>query len=176
MILALDVFYYADHAVAAGVLFRNWEDATESASYVEKVTGISMADYIPGEFYKRELPCLFRVIDKLDGLPSVIVIDGYVTLDATGRPGLGMHLWESLNKKVPVIGIAKSRFVGTSAESEIYRGQSQRPLFVTAVGIPLEKAKAYTGCMHGKYRIPTLLKRVDQLSRPGPSHSNDKVC
>ena len=169
MIVALDVFYFADFAVASGVLFRIWEDATESASCVEKVNGISLADYVPGEFYKRELPCLRRVIDKLDCLPTVIVIDGYVTLDAAGRPGLGMHLWESLAQKVPIIGVAKNRFAGIPTESELYRGQSQRPLYVTAVGVPLDEAKTHIGSMHGKYRIPTLLKRVDQLSRQGGS-------
>ena len=165
MILALDVFYFVDHAIAGGVLFQHWRDATESARYVENVPGICVADYVPGEFYKRELPCLCAVIDRLDVFPSAIVIDGYVTLDASGRPGLGMHLWDSLDQKIPIIGVAKNRFSGTPAESELFRGNSQRPLYVTAVGMPLEEAKANIGNMHGKYRIPTLLKKVDQLSR-----------
>ena len=36
-----------------------------------------------------------------------------------------------------------------------------RPLFVTAVGLDPEKSRL----LHGKFRLPTLLKRVDRLAR-----------
>jgi deoxyribonuclease V len=39
---------------------------------------------------------------------------------------------------------------------------------VTAVGIDLAEAARRLGEMHGPYRIPTLLKRVDRLCREGP--------
>ena len=46
--------------------------------------------YEPGEFYRRELPALTAVLTGVTGL-SQLIIDGYVDLDASGRPGLGAH-------------------------------------------------------------------------------------
>ncbi|WP_245872852.1 hypothetical protein [Deinococcus planocerae] len=83
------------------------------------------------------------------------------------RPGLGWHLWEALAGRVPVIGVAKSRFHGTPGETEVFRGTSRSPLFVTSVGLPLEEAKGDIRGMAGAHRIPTLLKEVDRLSRSG---------
>ena len=41
------------------------------------------------------------------------------------------------------------------------------PLLVSAVGMPIEEAVAGVKRMHGPHRVPTLLKRVDRLSREG---------
>jgi deoxyribonuclease V len=38
-------------------------------------------------------------------------------------------------------------------------------LYVTAMGISSEEAKSLIETMHGQYRIPTMLKLVDQLSK-----------
>ena len=76
-----------------------------------------------------------------------------------------MHLYEKTGQKVPVIGVAKNRFKDTPPACEVLRGSSQNPLLVTATGIPLAKAKQNIAQMHGQHRIPTLLKRVDQLCR-----------
>jgi deoxyribonuclease V len=40
-------------------------------------------------------------------------------------------------------------------------------LYITAEGIELETAKEYIHAMQGDFRLPTLLKRVDQLCRQG---------
>jgi len=48
---------------------------------------------------------------------------------------------------------------------KIYRGQSTNPLYITSEGIELEKSADLILNMHGDYRIPTLLKKVDQLCR-----------
>lgn len=45
------------------------------------------AEYLPGEFYRRELPPLLAVIPRSSAL-ALIVVDGYVDLDAAGRPAL----------------------------------------------------------------------------------------
>jgi deoxyribonuclease V len=37
-------------------------------------------------------------------------VDGYVWLDSNGTPGLGGRLWASLDQRVCVIGVAKTRF------------------------------------------------------------------
>jgi len=78
-----------------------------------------------------------------------------------------MHLWLSLAKRIPVIGVAKSNFRGTPEEAKLYRGNSRRPLFISCMGLPLDEAQNYIARMHGEYRIPTLLKSADRLSRTG---------
>ena len=81
---------------------------------------------------------------------------------------------------VPVIGVAKNRFrsyVSGSADDpafesiELLRGDSNRPLFVTAIGMAPRDAAALVRSMHGANRLPTLLKRVDRLCRQGLSPS-----
>jgi deoxyribonuclease V len=47
----------------------------------------------------------------------------------------------------------------------VQRGHSRRPLYVSAAGIDAETAARYIQDMHGTYRLPTLLRRVDQLCR-----------
>jgi deoxyribonuclease V len=53
---------------------------------------------------------------------------------------------------------------GATAE-EVIRGRSKVPLNVTAVGIDAAEAAECIRRMDGRHRIPTLLKRVDQLAR-----------
>jgi len=102
------------------------------------------------------------------GPPSTIVIDGYVTLNSEGRKGLGAHLSDALEGAIPVIGVGKTAFQGSLHAAEVYRGTSQRPLYVTASGIRKETAAASIKSMHGAHRIPALLKLADQLSREDP--------
>jgi len=53
MIAAFDVHYFED-GCAAAVLFSNYSDAELTAAYTQFLPGA--ADYIPGKFYRRELP------------------------------------------------------------------------------------------------------------------------
>ena len=163
MILAVDVDYQEASAFAAAVSFSNWESEEPERVYVSRLSDI--AEYEPGAFYKRELPCILTLLDEHQLTPEVIIIDGFVTLGESGRPGLGAHLYQSLDGLVPIIGVAKKPFKDTMKETEVLRGESSKPLYVTTRGMALEKAKAYVLCMHGKYRIPTLLKRVDRECR-----------
>jgi deoxyribonuclease V len=125
------------------------------------------ADYEPGHFYRRELPCLLALLDELGGLPRCIVVDGYVFLDGHSRPGLGKHLFDALDGQVAVVGVAKSAFAGIGPEHEVLRGASHNPLYVTCVGMDLADAKAGVLSMHGEHRIPTLLRLVDRVCREG---------
>ncbi len=90
-------------------------------------------------------------------------MDGYAWL-GPDRPGLGARLFEALGSNIPVIGVAKTYFQGSRAAA-VRRPGSERPLFVTAVGVDLATAAGQVESMHGPYRIPTLLRRVDQLAR-----------
>lgn len=163
-IVALDAQHY-DHGVAGvGLLgFQDWTHGT--AMWEKTVQAVGCGEYEPGAFFKRELPALMQALTYCPVAPDVIVVDAYVYLDALGRAGIGHHLWEQLGRKIPVIGVAKTRFVSADPAWEILRGQSKVPLFVTAIGCELEVAKSAILSMHGEHRMPTLLKRVDQLAR-----------
>lgn len=164
MNLVLDVYYRDDDsAKVAGILFQEWESDVIETTLVKEIPQV--APYEPGSFFKRELPCLLDLIHDIDRPLDVIVIDGFVTLGQDQHPGLGAHLFHQLNEQIPVIGVAKSRFADTPNENCISRGASQNPLYVTSLGIPLSEAKRKISTMHGEFRIPTLLKRVDQLCR-----------
>lgn len=164
MIACLDVHYRDPGAVAAGLWFRCWEDSASSAEIVLPIAQV--APYRSGQFYLRELPCLLAVLEK--GPPAgVVVIDGYVWLGDEQRPGLGTHLYNALDGKVAVIGVAKTRYPGATLAQELRRGTSRSPLSVTAAGMDVGEAAQSIAEMHGAYRIPTLLRRVDQLCRGG---------
>lgn len=162
MIACLDVDYRTDVAYAAIVGFHAWTDARPATEAVVKVTPVE--PYVPGEFYRRELPCLLRALKEVPPA-DIVIVDGYVWLDGPAKPGLGAHLYEALTPQVPVIGVAKTAFRNAHDVDEVYRGASQRPLFVSTVGMPLNEAAQHIRTMHGANRIPTLLKRVDQLAR-----------
>lgn len=163
MIAILDVAYEGAEANAASVVASEWEDSEPVRECSARISNI--AEYVPGEFFKRELPCLKEVLGCLPDPPDIIVVDGFVTLDAQGTQGLGAHLFTALGSSTPVIGVAKTGFAKATHAIEIKRGESERPLFITAMGIEPQHAARCIQSMHGEFRIPALLKRVDQLSR-----------
>jgi deoxyribonuclease V len=162
MLACVDVDYRAGGAVAACVLFRAWGDAGSAGEHVERIARVE--PYQPGQFYRRELPCLLRVLGRVAGPLEAVVVDGYVWLRDESTPGLGAHLYEALGRTVPVIGVAKTRFARAGAE-EVLRGDSRRPLYVSAAGLDRQTAARHVQAMHGRFRIPTLFRRVDQLCR-----------
>ena len=162
-ILAVDVQYQEESAVAAGVLFSQWQSGESAGDRTKLIYNV--APYEPGFFYKRELPCILSLLQDIDSELETIVVDGYVSLGQQQQAGLGAYLYDEMEQKVPVVGVAKSRFKDTPASCEVLRGNSQNPLLVTAAGIPLVQAKQNIAQMHGSNRIPTLLKRVDRLAR-----------
>ena len=162
-ILATDVHYGADVALAGGILFDDWRSDVELSRHTLRRQGV--APYRPGAFYERELPPLLALIADLPDPPGLILIDGYVTLGAQMRDGLGAHLHHALDGTIPVIGVAKSRFAGTPPWAQVQRGTSAAPLFVTSRGIDPARARALVGSMHGAHRLPTLLTAIDRLCR-----------
>ncbi len=163
MIVATDVRYDEEHHVglAAAVGFGAWTDEVPTREWTIEVHDV--ADYVPGAFYTRELPCLLELLEPARDELDVVVVDGHVWL-GEGQPGLGHYLHEALGSSVPVVGVAKSRFHGGYA-TEVLRGDTTRPLYVTAIGLPATEAVAALQSMHGPFRLPTLLKRVDRLTR-----------
>ncbi len=157
MLACVDVDYRAHDAVAACLVFGDAGDATPLSEHVARVP-IS-APYQPGQLYLRELPPLLAVLQQVQ--VSTIIVDGHVWLGPQQK-GLGAHLHDALH--LPVIGVAKHAYRGAPA-IPILRGQSQTPLYVTAIDFDPQRAADLIQRMHGPHRLPTLLKRVDRLCR-----------
>jgi deoxyribonuclease V len=164
----VDVDYRGDDAVAGCVLFRDWADAAPAGQLAHWVRGVQA--YVPGEFYRRELPCLLAVLADVAEPLELVLVDGYVWLEDEARPGLGAHLYEALGRRVGVVGVAKTRFAAARLAVPVVRGHgATRPLFVTAAGMDVREAALAVRRMHGAHRLPTLLKAVDSLCRAAPA-------
>lgn len=161
MIGIFDVGYDGEVARVGCVSVDSLLDDSSSNEWV--VSGIRVEKYVPGEFWKRELPPLLAGIRSAPARLSVCLIDAYVDLGEERTPGLGRILHDRTG--LPVIGVAKSPFPGTPVECEVRRGSSRRPVFVTTAGYDLTDAKQQVVQMAGQGRIPTLLRRTDHLSR-----------
>lgn len=179
MILAFDVGYHQDHAKVAVGCIEAWNDVIDfdferhqlGQKYSLGDFKVAIfpyeampANYEPGAFYKRELPLILNALENYQlHLVDLIIVDGYVDLKVD-HPGLGAHLHQELNQSIPVIGVAKSYFRDTDA-LPVYRGESKKPLYVSARGIGLEKAAAIIKNLPGNYRQPDFLKAVDLGTR-----------
>ena len=107
MIYAFDTYYYEDYANTVCIAFADWSSEKEVEIFTEQTSVPS--GYESGAFYKRELPCIVSLLDKIVLRPGdIIIVDGYVTLDNEGKIGLGGYLYEVLKEQFPVVGIAKN--------------------------------------------------------------------
>jgi deoxyribonuclease V len=163
VILTTDVAYRDDSATAAGILHMDWRTDDVAQTIVKKIDPV--APYEPGQFYKRELPCIMSVLSEAGTDLEAIVVDGYVDLGRMRKPGLGRHLFDTIGKAIPVVGVAKRPFADTPDACRVFRGKSKMPLYVTAAGMPLGQAKSHVRTMHGGHRIPTILKLADRICR-----------
>lgn len=175
MILALDSYYKDDICNTSLVVFEDIK--SDKPLYTDTIYTKVTSDYIPGEFYKRELPGIIKILEKLQKeRPDIweqlfiIITDSFVTLKTIDNEwdGLGAHLKKYLNSigntKIVVYGVAKSSFgLCDFISTKVFRGQSKNPLYVqTTSGVGGDFIIKH---MHGEYRIPTMLKLVDSLSR-----------
>lgn len=165
MILAFDTYYYDNKAKTICIEFTEWNQEKDFKVHTEIIDNVS--EYIPGEFYKRELPCILSLLNNIDlKLVDIIIVDGFVYLDDDKKYGLGGHLYEKLDKKIPIIGVAKTNFASIEKDKKVLlRGDSKKPLYVTSIGIDLEDAFQKIESMAGEFRIPTLLKEMDRLTK-----------
>ena len=161
MILAIDTYYYNTRAKTVCIDFIDWQAASPS-NIVEEFTE-SYDQYESGSFYKRELPCILSILKKYNLTKiKAIIVDGYVTLNSEGKKGLGGYLYEAIDQSVPIIGVAKSKFREENIHSiEILRGESKKPLYISAIGVDLTTASDFITNMHGQFRIPTLFQILD---------------
>jgi deoxyribonuclease V len=162
VIIALDCHYTSREATAAACAIVEWTAGEIMARH--RIVDVVPAEYQAGSFYRRELPLLLRVLAEIDRPIAALLIDAYVDL-APDKPGLGRHLVETLQTTLPVVGVAKTRYMGASHALEVRRGRSAKPLLITAANVAVEQAAAWVHDMHGAHRIPTLLREVDHLAR-----------
>lgn len=164
---AVDVHYPPTGGARAALVVA--DDLRFATIVQERVCWLpEVSPYQPGHFFDRELPPVAAVLATVDPI-DLVLVDGYVDLDPSGRPGLGAHLHGRLG--IPVIGVAKSRFRTASHAIPVLRGGATRPLYVTAVGVSREHAAALVADMAGKHRLPDALRRVDALARSGLAES-----
>jgi deoxyribonuclease V len=161
MIAAVDVHYRDDAtAMTVAVVFSGFTDPAAYRTYTMAISAVE--SYVPGQFYRRELPCILAILRTIEEEIDIVIVDGYVNLGK--KPGLGQHLYNTFDGKKKVIGVAKKYFKGSDA-LEVFRGSSRRPLYITAAGIDPSAAAGFINQMQGQYRLPLLLRQADSLSR-----------
>ena len=167
--LAIDTYYTEENAYTVGVFFSKWDD-TEPLKIIKRITKPEYP-YVPGEFYKRELPCIMDLLGvvSFDTL-STIIVDGFVRIEKNGEmvSGLGEHLYDEVKDwGISVIGVAKSKFDGCENWSiPIIRKAGSKPLYVQGIGrYTDEMAASLIKGMAGPNKLPILLQRLDRETK-----------
>ena len=165
MKLVVAVHVEGAQAVAAAVAFEAWDAAEATKTYVSRIAQVEKPER--GALDLRELPCVMQLLREHQLTPELIVIDGFVHLDGDDTPGLGRHLFQALGEQVAVVGVSKKRLPGLSAQYEVVREEESPPLVVTSAGIDIGAAKVRLRSMHGRKRVPTLMKLAARLAKNG---------
>lgn len=163
MKLVVAVHFDGAQAIAAAVAFDAWDAAEASKTYVSRIVHVEKA--ARGELDLRELPCVMQLLREHGLEPELVLLDGFVHLDADETPGLGQHLYHALGGMVPIVGVSKRSLPGLSAQFEVMREEETQPLLVTCAGIDIGAAKARLRAMHGRKRVPTLMKLAARLAK-----------
>jgi deoxyribonuclease V len=169
MKLAVAVHHDLDGAHVAAVAFEAWDAPEPERRYATRLPTPDKP--LPAEKPARGAPdlrdvaCVLQLLREHALEPELIVFDGCVHLDAEGTPGLGHALHAALGGRCAVIGASKAAKPVMPAQFEVHREDEARPLTVTCIGIDLGAAKARLRTMHGRRRVPTLLKLVARLAK-----------
>jgi len=151
-------------AVAA-VAFDEWDAGEASRTFACRASSVDPPVRSPRG--TAELAAVLQMLREHTLEPEVIVIDGPVHLDAAEKPGWGRQLFDALGGRSAVIGISTRAVPGLPAQFEVWRDDEARPLIVTCIGLDLGAAKARVRTMHGRRRVPTLMKLAARLARSG---------
>ena len=98
--------------------------------------------------------------------PNHVALDKPVTaiiIGAGNRGGVYGGYAAKFKEQIKIIGVAKTQFRNAHSIQVSRYGCS--PLFITAAGISELDAANAIQTMSGPFRIPTLIKRADTLSR-----------
>lgn len=163
MKLAIAVHINGAQAQAAAVAFDAWDASEATKTYLSHIAHVEKPER--GELDLRELPCVMQLLREHKLEPELILIDGFVHLDGDETPGLGQHLFQALGGTTPIVGVSKTSRPGLSTQFEVMREEETKPLIVTCVGLDIGAAKARLRAMHGRKRVPTLMKLVARLAK-----------
>jgi deoxyribonuclease V len=165
MKLAVGVHDLEGGAIVAAVSFDEWDAAEASRTFTSRVAPVDPPVRSPRG--AAELAGVLQLLRDHALEPELIVIDGPVHLDAAEKPAWGRQLFDALGGRSAVIGISTRTMPGLPAQFEVWRDAEARPLIVTCVGIDLGAAKVRVRTMHGRRRVPTLMKLAARLARGG---------
>ena len=180
-IAGLDVAYAVDSTRVAGAVVVLDADTLTVEDMATAVREVEFP-YVPGLLAFRELPALLDALAELHVEPDVLVCDGY-GIAHPRRFDLACHLGILCRK--PTFGVAKTAFVGESAEPGKRRGNvtaltyqgdvvgavlrtqnSTKPVFVSPGHlISLAASTALALQLAAKFRLPETTRLADQLSR-----------
>ena len=165
MKLVMDAHIQGDTAIVAAVAFDDWAGAEGTRNYSLHIAHVEKP--AKGELDLRALPWFIQLMEANRLQPEAIVLDGFVHLDAQDTPGLGLRLHDTLGGRVAVIGVSKSLFKGVDTPDQycIFREDETPPLVITSAGIDLGAAKARMRMMHGRKRMPTLMKLAARIAK-----------
>ncbi len=163
MKLVIDLHFDSAGANVAALAFEEWDAAEPSRSFTSRIQHVEKA--VRGELDLRALPCFLQLLREHELAPELIVINGLVHLDAQETPGLGRHLYHALGSSCAIIGAAKTAPPNLPDQFKLSREEEASPLFVSCVGLDLGAAKARLRAMHGRKRVPTLLKLVARMAK-----------
>lgn len=165
MKLAVGVYDLDGGAIVAAVAFDEWDAAEAARIFTSRVTPVD--PQVRGPRGSVELAGVLQLLREHALEPELIVIDGPVHLDAAEKPAWGRQLFEALGGRSAVIGISTRAIPGLPAQFEVSRDDEARSLIVTCIGIDLGAAKGRVRTMHGRRRVPTLMKLAARLARGG---------
>ena len=148
----------------------------------QEVEGDVNLPYVPGLLSFREALLLAQALERLEGAPDLLLIDGHGYAHPR-RFGIASHL--GLMADLPTIGCAKSRLCGDNAEPGPRRGakaelrlgdevigavlrtrEGVKPIYVS-VGhkIGLEAAVRWALRLAPRFRLPEPIREADALSK-----------
>lgn len=150
-------------ASVAAVAFDAWDAAEATKTYGSRTAPVEKPTREGADPLK--VQGVLQLLAEHRLAPELILIEGFVHLDADDTPGLGQRLFQALGGQVPVVGISKKSLPGLSAQFEVPREEETPPLVVTSAGLDIGAAKARVRSMHGRKRVPTLMKLVARLAK-----------
>ena len=151
--------------IVAAVAFDEWDAAEASRTFTSRVAPVDPP--VRSSRGATELAGVLQLLREQALEPELIVIDGPVHLDAAEKPGWGRQLFDALGGRSAVIGVSTRAMPGLPAQFEVWRDEEARPLIVTCIGIDLGAAKVRVRTMHGRRRVPTLMKLAARLACGG---------
>jgi deoxyribonuclease V len=165
MKLAIGAQVHGGGVSVAAVAFDAWDAAEAARSFASSVSPAATPARRPRAAL--ELAAVLQLLRDHTLEPELIVIDGPVHLDAAEKPGWGRQLFDALGGGCAVIGISTRAVPGLPDQFAVWRDDEAGPLIVTCIGLDLGAAKARVRTMHGRRRMPTLMKLAARLAREG---------